>query len=108
MRLAMPLTPEKARAFELGAKWESADQRLGATAALFRHYQAQCADQRPAERGLLGRRRRGAQPGAGAGRGRPPERDHWRLNASLVFNDVEITRDNTLEVGGRLLNVPQA
>ena len=32
---------------------------------------------------------------------------NWRLNASLVFNDVEITRDNTLEVGGRLLNVPK-
>ena len=32
---------------------------------------------------------------------------HWRVNASMVFNDVEITKDNTLEVGGRLLNVPK-
>ncbi|MFM2450951.1 MAG: hypothetical protein RIS44_3401, partial [Pseudomonadota bacterium] len=32
---------------------------------------------------------------------------HWRLNASMVLNDVEVTRDNTLEQGGRLLNVPK-
>ena len=32
---------------------------------------------------------------------------NWRLNASLVLNDVEITKDNTLAIGGRLLNVPR-
>ncbi|MFM9901913.1 MAG: TonB-dependent receptor domain-containing protein, partial [Polaromonas sp.] len=32
---------------------------------------------------------------------------HWRVNASMVLNDVTITKDNTLEVGGRLLNVPR-
>src|SRR5256885_15933119 len=29
-------SPESGRSMELGAKWESADQRMGATAALFR------------------------------------------------------------------------
>ncbi|KAF1022640.1 MAG: putative TonB-dependent receptor BfrD [Paracidovorax wautersii] len=32
---------------------------------------------------------------------------HWRVSASLVLNDVDVTRDNTLEVGGRLLGVPR-
>jgi iron complex outermembrane receptor protein len=32
---------------------------------------------------------------------------HWRVNASLSLNDVEVVRDNTLETGGRLLNVPK-
>lgn len=34
-RGGLALAPEKGRALEVGVKWESADQRLGATAALF-------------------------------------------------------------------------
>lgn len=98
--------PEKARAFELGAKWESADQRLGATAALFDITKRNVLTSDPVNSGY--------SVAAGEVRSRGLELDvagrltaNWRLNASLVFNDVEITRDNTLEVGGRLLNVPK-
>ena len=98
--------PEKARAFELGAKWESADQRLGATAALFDITKRNVLTSDPVNAGY--------SAAAGEVRSRGLELDvagrltaNWRLNASLVFNDVEITRDNTLEVGGRLLNVPK-
>ena len=98
--------PEKARAFELGAKWESADQRLGATAALFDITKRNVLTSDPVNSGF--------SVAAGEVRSRGLELDvagrltaNWRLNASLVFNDVEITRDNTLEVGGRLLNVPK-
>jgi iron complex outermembrane receptor protein len=99
-------TPEKARALELGAKWESADQRLGATAALFDITKRNVLTSDPVNSGY--------SVAAGEVRSRGLELDvagrlsaNWRLNASLVFNDVEITRDNTLEVGGRLLNVPK-
>lgn len=99
-------TPEKARAFELGAKWESADQRLGATAALFDITKRNVLTSDPLNAGF--------SAAAGEVRSRGLELDvagrlsaHWRLNASLVFNDVEVSRDNTLEVGGRLLNVPK-
>ena len=98
--------PENARAFELGAKWESADQRLGATAALFDITKRNVLTSDPVNAGY--------SAAAGEVRSRGLELDvagrltaNWRLNASLVFNDVEITRDNTLEVGGRLLNVPK-
>ncbi|CAN7178511.1 TonB-dependent siderophore receptor [Pseudorhodoferax sp. LjRoot39] len=98
--------PETGRALELGAKWESADKRIGATAALFeiRKRNVQTAD--PANAGY--------SIAAGEIRSRGLELDlagqlstHWRLNASLSLNDVEVTRDNNLEVGGRLLNVPR-
>ncbi|MDZ7865255.1 TonB-dependent siderophore receptor [Acidovorax sp.] len=98
--------PETGRALELGAKWESADQRMGATAALFDIRKRNVLTADPAHSGY--------SAAAGEVRSRGLEFDfagqvtaHWRLNASLVLNDVEVTRDNTLEVGGRLLNVPR-
>lgn len=99
-------TPETGRALELGAKWESADQRIGATAALFAIRKRNVLTSDPANAGY--------SIAAGEVRSRGLELDlagqlstHWRLNASLVLNQVEITRDNNLEVGGRLLNVPR-
>jgi len=98
--------PEVGRSLELGAKWESPDRRKGATAALFeiRKRQVLTADPSNAGRSMA----------AGEVRSRGLEFDlvgqlttHWRLNASLVLNDVEVTRDHTLETGGRLLNVPK-
>lgn len=100
--------PEVGRSVEVGAKWESADRRRGATAALFdiRKRNVLTSDPDPANAGF--------SVAAGEIRSRGLEFDftgqvlrHWRLNASLVLNDVEITRDNLLEVGGRLLNVPR-
>lgn len=99
-------TPETGRALELGAKWESADQRIGATAALFAIRKRHVLTSDPANAGH--------SIAAGEVRSRGLELDlagqlstHWRVNASLVFNDVEIASDNTLEAGGRLLNVPR-
>jgi len=103
---------ETGRALELGSKWESADKRLGATAALFdiRKRNVLTADPRVENNPNAA----GASVAAGEISSRGLEFDfsgqltaHWRVNASLVFNEVEITRDNLLEVGGRLLNVPR-
>lgn len=98
--------PETGRALELGAKWESADQRMGATAALFDIRKRNVLTADPVHSGY--------SVAAGEVRSRGLEFDfagqlsaHWRLNASMVFNDVEITRDNTLQMGGRLINVPK-
>ncbi|MET3493176.1 TonB-dependent siderophore receptor [Variovorax boronicumulans] len=98
--------PETGRALELGTKWESADQRMGATAALFDIRKRNVLTSDPANAGY--------SVAAGEIRSRGLEFDfsgqlskHWRLTASLVLNDVEIAKDNTLEVGGRLLNVPR-
>jgi iron complex outermembrane receptor protein len=98
--------PETGRALELGAKWESADQRIGATAALFDIRKRNVLTSDPVNTGY--------SVSAGEIRSRGLELDlagqvtkHWRVNASLVFSDVKIARDNSLEVGGRLLNVPK-
>ncbi|MDP4075994.1 TonB-dependent siderophore receptor [Acidovorax sp. A1169] len=98
--------PETGRALELGTKWESTDKRMGATAALFDIRKRNVLTADPLNSGF--------SAAAGEVRSRGLELDlagqvttHWRVNASMVFNDVEITKDNTLEVGGRLLNVPK-
>lgn len=104
--LARAFAPESGRALEAGSKWESADQRMGATAALFdiRKRNVLTADPISTSNSVV----------AGEIRSRGLEFDfagqlsrHWRVNASMVLNDVEIAKDNTLEVGGRLLNVPR-
>ena len=104
--LARAFAPESGRALEAGGKWESADQRMGATAALFdiRKRNVLTADPISTSNSVA----------AGEIRSRGLEFDfagqlsrHWRVNASMVLNDVTITKDNTLEVGGRLLNVPR-
>lgn len=98
--------PESGRALELGVKWESSDKRIGTTAALFDIRKRNVLTSDPANAGF--------SIAAGEIRSRGAELDfagqvtrHWRVNASLVLNEVEITRDNALEVGGRLLNVPR-
>ena len=79
---------------------------MGATAALFDIRKRNVLTADPANTGY--------SVAAGEIRSRGLEFDfsgqlttNWRVNASLVLNDVEITKDNTLEVGGRLLNVPR-
>lgn len=103
---ANSFAPETGRALELGTKWESADQRVGATAALFDIRKRNVLTSDPVNTGY--------SVSAGEIRSRGLELDfagqvtrNWRVNASLVFNDVEIAKDNSLEVGGRLLNVPK-
>ncbi len=98
--------PETGHAFELGTKWESVNQRMGATAALFHIHKRNVQTSDPVNLGF--------SIATGEVRSRGLEFDftgqlstRWRLNASLVLNDVEITKDNLLQVGGRLINVPR-
>ncbi len=98
--------PEHGRALELGGKWESAGGRAGATVALFDVRKSDVLTADPANPGF--------SMAAGEVRSRGLELDgagwlsaHWRVNASLVVNQAEVLRDQTLAVGGRLLNVPR-
>lgn len=97
---------ESGRALELGGKWERADKRLGATAALFHIRKRNVLTSDPANAGH--------SIAAGEIHSRGVELDlagqitpQWRLTASLAYNQVSVEKDNTLEVGGRLLNVPR-
>jgi len=97
---------ERGKASEAGLKWEQAGGRLGATLALFdiRKRNALTTDpQQPAYSVAAGEiRSRGLDFDLAGQLGRA-----WRANASLSLIDAEVVRDNTLETGGRLLNVPR-
>jgi iron complex outermembrane receptor protein len=98
--------PERGRALELGSKWQSEDARLGATAALFDIRKRNVLTADPVHLGY--------SVAAGEVRSRGLELDvngqlstHWRLAANLALTDAEVTQDNTLQIGGGLLNVPR-
>ncbi|RYF79833.1 MAG: TonB-dependent siderophore receptor [Comamonadaceae bacterium] len=98
--------PERGRALEAGAKWESADRRSGATVAVFDIRKRNVLTGDPVNLGY--------SVAAGEMRSRGLEADfsgqlsaHWRLSASASYTDASVTRDQTLEVGSRVLNVPR-
>jgi len=99
-------SPERGRALELGTKWESAAQDMGLTVALFDIEKRNVVTNDPANIGF--------SIASGEIRSRGLEFDfsgqlseHWRLNASMMRNEVEIRKDHTLHVGGRLLGIPR-
>lgn len=105
---ASPFSPESGRAFEVGGKWENAAKTLGGTVALYdiRKKNVLTADPDPVNAGF--------SIAAGEVRSRGMDLDlsgqlsrHWRMNASLSYIDATVLRDNQLEVGGRLLNIPR-
>lgn len=106
-RAGKAFQPERARALEVGGKWESPDRRLGATAALFDIRKRNVLTADPSNSSTENFR-----VAAGEVRSRGLEFDlsgqvslRWRVNASLALIDAKVTRDNTLEVGGRLNNI---
>jgi iron complex outermembrane receptor protein len=105
--LGAAFDPERGRAAETGLKWEQAGGRLGATLALFdiRKRNALTTDPlQPAYSVAAGEvRSRGLDFDLAGQLGRS-----WRANASVSLVDAEVLRDNMLERGGRLLNVPRA
>lgn len=98
--------PETGTAMEVGAKWERADKRLGATVAVFDIRKRDALTGDPANAGF--------SIAAGELRSHGVEFDlagqlaaQWRVSASLAYNDVRVDKDSTLEVGGRVLNTPR-
>lgn len=98
--------PEEGRALETGAKWESAGRTLGATLAAFHIRKKNVLTTDPANTafsiaaGEVSSKGFDVDVTGQLGRS-------WRVNASLTYNDARIEEDNTLEVGGRLLNIPR-
>ena len=98
--------PESGQAIELGAKWERADKRLGATLAWFDIRKRNVLTGDPANAGF--------SISTGEVQSRGFEFDlagqvttQWRVTASLAYNDVSVLADNTLAVGSQLLNTPR-
>ena len=98
--------PESGVSSEAGVKWETADKRLGLSVAAFNITKKNVLTADPSNAGF--------SIAAGKLSSRGLEFDlagrisqQWRISSSALINDVAIKADNTLEVGGRLLNVPR-
>lgn len=99
-------SPERARAFEAGLKYDSDDRRFGATLSAFSIHKRNVLTTDPADTAYL--------IAAGAARSRGVELDlagkvgqHWRVSASAAFTDAEITADSRLPAGTPLRNIPR-
>ena len=98
--------PQKGAALEVGAKWQSADQRLNANVALFDIVKTNVLTRSPTNSNF--------NIAAGEVRSRGLELDvagqintHWRMTANFAYTDTEVTRDNNPALlGKRLLNIP--
>jgi iron complex outermembrane receptor protein len=98
--------PESGTAFEAGTKWENASRSLGATLAAYDIRKKNVLTGDPTNANF--------SVAAGEVRSRGMDLDvtgmlsrSWRVNASFSYIDAEVSSDNTLEVGSRLLNIPK-
>lgn len=99
--------PQEGKAWEAGAKWQSPDQRLNASVAVFDIRKTNVLTRDPANGNF--------SVAAGEVRSRGIEADvagrldaHWRLTANAAFTDTEVLRDNNPAlVGKRLLGIPR-
>ena len=99
--------PQKGRAFEAGAKWQSADQRLNGAVALFDIEKSNVLTRSPTDANF--------NVAAGEVRSRGLEADlagkldtHWRATANFAYTDTEVTRDNNAALlGKRLQGIPR-
>lgn len=99
--------PQEGKAWEAGAKWQSPDQRLNASMAVFDIRKTNVLTRDPNNGNF--------SVAAGEVRSRGIEADvagkldaHWRLTANAAFTDTEVLRDNNPAlVGKRLLGIPR-
>ncbi|KQQ33675.1 ligand-gated channel protein [Duganella sp. Leaf126] len=97
--------PQQSRAYEAGWKLQSADQRLGATLAVYDITKTNV---------LTASDVPGFSVAAGEVKSSGVEADvtgqigrHWRLSGNASYDDARVTRDRTLAAGTRLMNVPK-
>lgn len=97
--------PETGLALEGGVKWERADRRLGATLTVFDIVKQRVLTSDPVNAGFS------VTTGEVGSRGAELDvagqlNANWRLTGSLASYDVQVRHDNSLAVGGPMLNAP--
>lgn len=98
--------PEKGKSYEVGIKWEALDRQLSVDAAIYQIEKKNVLTTDPVDSTF--------SVAAGQVRSRgfdlnvagnlTPE---WRVIGGYAYVDAEVTRDNTLRSGTRLLNIPR-
>ncbi len=98
--------PERGESFEVGIKAETLDGRIGGSVALFHIDKENVGTADPLNPGF--------SIAAGEVESRGVELDvngqlttGLRVNASYAYVDAQVTKDNNITVGSRLLNVPR-
>lgn len=101
-----PFEPESGSSVEAGVKWENAARSLGGTLAFYDIRKKNVLTPDPANAAF--------NLAAGGVRSSGFDLDLsgqlssvWRINASYSYINARVEQDNTLEVGGRLLNIPK-
>lgn len=105
-RLGGGFAPEKGKSYEMGLKWEALDQQLSVDAAIYQIEKRNVLTTDPVDSTF--------SVAAGEVRSRgfdvnvagnlTPE---WRVIGSYAYVDAEVTKDNVLRSGTRLLNIPK-
>ncbi|WP_395605906.1 TonB-dependent siderophore receptor [Pseudomonas sp. B16120] len=98
--------PEKGKSYEMGLKWEALDRQLSVDAAIYQIEKKNVLTPDPVDSAF--------NVAAGQVRSRgfdlnvagnlTPE---WRVIGGYAYVDAEVTRDNTLRSGTRLMNIPR-
>ncbi|MBH3370260.1 TonB-dependent siderophore receptor [Pseudomonas carnis] len=98
--------PEKGKSYEMGIKWEALDRQLSVDAAIYQIEKKNVLTTDPVDNTF--------SVAAGQVRSRgfdlnvagnlTPE---WRVIGGYAYVDAEVTRDNTLRPGTRLMNIPR-
>ncbi|QQU69888.1 TonB-dependent siderophore receptor [Pseudomonas fluorescens] len=98
--------PEKGKSYEMGIKWEALDRQLSVDAAIYQIEKKNVLTPDPVDNTF--------SVAAGQVRSRgfdlnvagnlTPE---WRVIGGYAYVDAEVTRDNTLRSGTRLMNIPR-
>ncbi|WP_447890441.1 TonB-dependent siderophore receptor [Pseudomonas hormoni] len=98
--------PEKGKSYEMGIKWEALDQQLSVDAAIYQIEKRNVLTTDPVDSTF--------SVAAGEVRSRgfdvnvagnlTPE---WRVIGGYAYVDAEVTKDNVLRSGTRLLNIPK-
>lgn len=98
--------PQHGRALEAGLKWQAADQRLGATLAVFDIVKTNVLTRSPTNPNF--------SVAAGEVTSRGVEADafgqigqHWRISGSFALVNAKVTEDNTIAPGTRVTNIPK-
>ncbi|ROL96968.1 TonB-dependent siderophore receptor [Pseudomonas protegens] len=105
-RLGGGFAPEKGKSYEMGLKWEALDQQLSVDAAIYQIEKRNVLTTDPVDSTF--------SVAAGEVRSRgfdvnvagnlTPE---WRVIGGYAYVDAEVTKDNVLHSGTRLLNIPK-
>ena len=98
--------PEKGKAFELGAKWQVLDKQLSVEAAVYQIDKKNVLTTDPLDSSY--------SVAAGEVRSRGLDVNvvgnitpAWRMIGSYAYVDAQVTKDNTLRDGTRLMNIPR-